>query len=503
MNGSGAPIEWQSKMTINGTDVSDLTLAVESKSGLDDKTMTINSSMQAVLDGSNSRLKTVDLRGRVVLSFVSPGSEVRQFSGYVIATNSKGTEYTIQCNDNSQILEEATMGGGFGDGLLPVEMLYYLVANTMPEATNPKNFPVSTGKSLADCDWLLQSRKYTFVAPLPACSLTSGGVKLAKAYLYTTEQGGSVDDFNIAARLPEQIPFEWKSGGTRVRIEVEAKGMLDAFEKGRERLRKMLDYLSFGMNFSTPGYEWQTQNQLFQYERKRILTDVRETSWAYVGDSLSSNRYWLQWTPPHLKGGATKVKADDSLLGLYRVFQSLLEREDEELNSAQRSIMNACHALRQVRQAENVRDALDHVFRCMEYLLKGYKVRAMFSEQDISAVLKTIRESQSERDKNLPESERVMRGNRLKSLLKTVNQVPLRTTWYHFCSEHKLDFPEQDQEFLWKLRAERNENQHGRMARVKRGDIHRAASMMEKAIVAAASHAQQQPDKASPVEGVV
>ncbi len=172
------------------------------------------------------------------------------------------------------------------------------------------------------------------------------------------------------------------------------------------------------------------------------------------------------------------------MLDLHPVFELLLSKADDELNSAERAKLNAIHAMRQVRQSGNVGDALDHIFRSMEYLLKGYQIPGLFTEEERADLLKIARAYLTDHYADEPRKEQEQRQSRVRSVLSNINDTSLRTKWQHFCSEKKLDFSGDDEAFLWSIRKQRNENQHGRLVKARREDIQRAASMVEKAILA-------------------
>ncbi len=266
------------RVLVNGVDITEAVLSWKGYNGPDENTMTIESTMRILLNGKNPQLSLIDLKGTVFIDWIKGEHVVRQYSGCVVRGNTDGGNYVLECRDAQQILDEFKIGGGFGTGLLPVEKIYYILNSSMPQHTDKKSLHMSPSKTLADADWLFAPRKYVYIAPIPSCILTRSSVELGEAHLYRTNATGYVDDFNIAETLPGNTPPEWASGRTRLRIEIEAEGFLDAFEKGREKLRKILDFVSFGINLSTPQFTWNSQVVTHDFQRKRIFVNVQETA---------------------------------------------------------------------------------------------------------------------------------------------------------------------------------------------------------------------------------
>lgn len=494
----------QSTVVINGVDVSDALVDVQTHSYSTGST--IESTMEVLLSLDATRLAYVDLRGNVSLQVPHDGRMHTAFCGLITHTEVVHTDagdacYLVKCKDFTRLFEEVKAGGGFGQGMLPPEIIYYLAAGITPDRADPSNFGVDDGKTLADLEWLFRKRRFVYIAPVPACSIDGQGVhemKLAGAWLYTAHQPGSIDDRYIAGVIgdaedePREEAKSWRTGETRVRLFVQATNFLEALEKGRARLRNLLDVLSFGANYATPIYGTPSSPHFFAFDRDRTLVDVRETEWAYVRDTFGSDRYWLHWSAPHRHREPFTLRPQDPLLSLYEIFQELVEEDDERLSGKQRALLNALHSLRQVRQAEDAKDALDHVWRCMEFLMAGYSTEPLFSKDErrmlVTAAQTTLQEREGVEPKQLQ-----AQMERVQSVLNNkLNDTALRTKWKMFCQEHSLTFPPADENFLWTLRNNRNDHQHGRGTAVTRNDTERAATIMEKVLVAAVVHYTQE-----------
>ena len=437
---------------------------------------TIENTMSVVFRADAKACQYIDLRGRLKASDMIDGQRRNVFGGFINSCSINGSNYALECTDPLQLFKEAKAGGGFGSGLLPAEMVYYLAKEVSPDGLDAKNFSIGEEQTLADTSYVTRPRRFVYVAPLPSCVLRAGTgtLKIANCWIYSIADNNSADDRIIASF--DDHTETWQQSETRVRFYVQAIDFPEALKKGRVRLQRLLDFISFGANYASATYPSKTGVQFFSYDRSRTLVDIEQTEWAFVRDTLSSDRYWMHWSAPHRDREPFVLDRQDSIVLLYEIFQELSEADDEDLTGKERSQLNALHALHQVRQAVDTTDALGHVWRCMEFLLSGYSTPQLFTDYERKSILKAAKSAATTEEQK----------KRLDNILgQQLNQTTLRTTWRFFCQDHSLEFPEDDEKFLWTLRTNRNHHQHGRSTEVLRSDIERAATMMEKALVAA------------------
>jgi len=477
------------RLLVNDIDFSDL--LVDAVSG---RSATLVAMLEAALNKESSRLQYLDLRGRVILETIQGDEVVRAFTGYVVQAGEGETSYRLSGTDPRCILQDEQTGGALGRGLLPGEIIYYLIEDTMPQSADKAMIHTGVGGTVADADWVFRSRRYVFIAPFPCCTLELPEIELADATLYVADSGGSEDDQIIARGLPTDVPPEWGDGRTRVRFYVRAEGFLDAFQKGQDRLRRLVDYVSFAANLSTPSYRSGNKQQYHTFERSRIITDFSESRWAYVRDTVPRpDRYWLRWFAPHRSQRSITLREDDPLVKLYSLFQQLMGEEDERLTRSQRALLSAIHALRRSRQAPYTLDALHHLWQCVEFLVGGNTLPELFTKNDRRALGKAARCLMRRRYEEGNPSERQKREKRIDNMLARLNDLPLQGKWQVFCEEHGLEFPQEDLDFLWKtMRPIRNNDVHGNTATVDRAYVDRAAVILEKAVIAAVEASNRQ-----------
>jgi hypothetical protein len=476
-------------LKINDVDVSHIVLNARTSS--EEETGIVVSRMEAILKPNLESLKYLDLRGRVTLKVVRDDKDEPVFTGVITFAKPDGATYLLKCRDETQLPEEVKVKGGFGKGLLFAEMIYYMVAETSPHEVDPSNFHIEGGKTLSDSGYFTRSRRFIYITPLPSCALKAGvgAIKMANCWIYTPADNASADDKIITNY--ESVEELWQESETRARFYVQATNFLEALEKGRVRLQRLLDVLSFGANYASPTFLNDSGVQLFSYDRSRSLVDIQETEWAYVRDTTDANRYWMHWSAPHRHRQPFLFAQQDPIFSLYEIFQELTEEDDEGLSNKGRALLNALHALRQVRQSQDTKDSLDHLWRCVEFLLAGYALPPLFSCAERKAILKTTNMvfadlKDEEKDKQVAKQK-----ERLQNVInEQLNHAPLRTKWRFFCNAHALTFPEEDEAFLWRLRIIRNDHQHGRSSFISRWDIDRGAAIVEKALIAAVTNSE-------------
>src|SRR5207249_1753512 len=110
-----------------------------------------------------------------------------------------------------------------------------------------------------------------------------------------------------------------------------AAGFMEAFELGMNRLRQLLDYVSFASNLATPCYQNAEGFRFTSYHRGRTLTAIAEPEWAYVRDTLRNNRYWLRGFTPHRFGPPFAVEADDPILQPHKLFEKMFQEDPDSL----------------------------------------------------------------------------------------------------------------------------------------------------------------------------
>jgi len=486
------------RLRAGGMDLSALVLQYKVTSQLNEATL---ADIRLSLDGP--LLAHADLRGDITLEVEHNGIWVSVFRGVVTCgaptVDGDGQRYDLTCKGPMQLLAEYESRGAFGKGMHPTEIIYYLLMLATPRSVDKANLPMVGGEgSLADQEWRFASRRYVFIAPLPMCRiLDDARLAVAGATLYSANgQNRSADDAYISSGLGSDadIPLEWSEGVAWARLYVQARSFLEAFELGRERLRKVVDYLSFAANFSTPTYRTDKGYCPYPYERRRTLLDASEAAWAYVRDvvphgmirGVGGPRYWLRWFAPHRRDEPLILKQDDSSLALCPALQHLLEAEPEHLTRTERNILSALHALRRARQAEYTLDGLHHLFQCMEFLVNTIKVEGVFTEQDRKALRRAMVTTIDDQYGTLPRGsqEYKTRTDRIGFALSKLDEPTLKVKWDRFCTQCAATITSDDQAFLFHLRKTRNEDVHGGVATVDRSDVERGAVILEKAIAA-------------------
>lgn len=476
-----------SVLKINGIDVPHLVL--EDEWSADHRGSVVQSCLKLVLKKDDSALAVIDLKGRLTYQVLRDGNVVRRFAGFITYAEEASLGYEVSCNDPSQLLQETPVAGGFGRGILPAEAVYYLVKEVTPDGTDAKYFSISNRQTLDDTFLLKAVRTFVYIVPVNGCVLKSSQIQLSSdAWMYSSSQ--QPDELKIERLIKDRDAKHWTENRTRIIIYVEAKDFLEAFFKGREELSRILDVMSFGSNFGTPTFEHNAAHHFHKFERKRVLVSINETPWAYVRDTLGADRYWLNWNAPHRSNKPFELIHGDPLLLFYNVFKPL-EGNSDKLNKKQRALLNAVHALRQARQAEYVGDGLSHIWRCVEYLVYGYKVEPLFTNVECKALIDAAtaeiesKDSQDLSDEDI--NHLVHQKKRIADVLNGLNSFSLRTKWNSFCRAHNIQLPIEDENFIWNLRKIRNHDQHGRVTNVSRADLERAATMLEKVLVVAVS----------------
>jgi len=474
----------QIRLKLNDVDVTSMIIGETTLHQAINEPSTLDTTINLV----SARLDTLDLRGQIILEVIQDGEVYRQFTGYVVEGLSDGTLYTLHCEDPMQILKEAQGGGAFGAGLLPGEVIFYLLSTVMPESTNGNYIHSGQeGRTIAECDWLFNKRKFAFIAPYPPCKLSQNSVNFGDVTLYTPKGQGNIDDQLIADSLSENHSEEWEEGKGRVLFYVQAESFLEAFEIGRRKLRAFMDFLCFGAHYSTPVYPSQTGNVPHDYNRERSLIDFSYPRWAYVRDLVPSQkpRFWLRWYAPHRRADQLNITADDPLVRLYPLFSELLEEDEKYLSEQQRPLINALHALRNSRQAESTLDGVDFIWQCVEFLSASYSVPELFSGSDRKALRRVTKCLMDKRYKDVEQKDKERRQQLLSTKIGELNRANTREKWEAFCADHNLEYSEADTTFLWKTRDIRNDAIHGRSASIARPEIERAAVLLEKAVIAA------------------
>ena len=487
------------RLTVGGVDLSDLVRSATVSASLGEAS---TADLGVHLDVA--RLSAVNLRGDVSIDFERNGVWVPMFRGVVtvgeLCSDMGGAQYVLRCKDPHQLLAEYEMRGAFGSGMNPTEIIYYLLMLATPQGAD-KAFLSMVGEegTLADSAWRFASRRYLYIAPLPMCRV-AGDERLTVAGATVYAANGlhcGTDDSYIASawKTEADTPAEWTADTARARLYVQAHNFLEAFDLGRERLRKLVDYLSFAANFSTPTYPSLGGYSLHPYSRDRTLLDAGESAWAYVRDiaplgmirGVEGPRTWLRWFTPHRSDEPLVLVPNDPSLALCPALHRLLEVEPEHLTRTERNILSALHALRRARQATYPLDGLHHLFQCMEFLVNTTKMEGVFTEQDRLALRRVMETVLDERYPDLPHDSRDkrMRKERVAFALSKLDEPTLKVKWARLCADCEASISELDQVFLFQLRKTRNEDVHGGVAGISRSDVERGAVILEKAIAAA------------------
>jgi len=481
----------ENRILVNGIDVSDL---LEWKY-LPDHKIGEPATCWLGLAKEANKLCSVDLRGRITVDVVIDGQIRRLFSGVITEAEDGQKDYMLKCMDPQRIMEEKRTGGAFGQGLWEEEIFFLLAWSAMPESVHLDAIQVRPtlrpARSLADLkDLLFGAREYVYIAPIPSCKITESDIQFAGVRVFKAEKAVSEDSEYItkavtSMKLDEKSMQYWHNSTTRAEIRIEAKGFHDAFDKGRAKFARLLDYLSFASNFSTPCFTLRGEHHYHHYRRDTILTNIAETAWAYVRDTYRTDRYWLRWFSPHRYDDSIGITNNDPILSLHTFLQHLIAMDDASLSDNERSLLSSVHAMRQARQSENPTDALGHFWRATEFLLTNYNVTPLFSKQDRADLISAAKTVVLQKYVNEHGGEQARRLQRLDSYLNRINDVPIRTKWSLFCINHGIEFSKEEEDLLWNLKTRRNDLQHGRETIATWKEINAILGMLEKVIVAA------------------
>lgn len=443
-------------------------------------------SLRLVQDLDN--LKRLDWTQMLVLS-VGPEDATAStlFSGLVQEVHlGQESDLHVRFSDPGQLLDEARVGGAFGSGLHPSEIIYYLLASVTPNLASPDLIAYDESGSLADRKVLFSPRIYTFIAPLPFIEPPETAVPFLDGLVYAGGTDASIDDRKIASAFENEPPNEWHEGKTRVRFQLEAEGFLSAFERGRDRLRKMLDVLSFAANYASPTVPGQP-DRIVAFSRADLNPNIQEPEWLYVRDNLpgKANRHWLRWYSSHLLNRALVLSPQAESSEFDSAWRRLVTRSADLVDGRGRALLSALHALRRSRQAPYESDSLSLLWQVMEFLCAGFDAPIPVSKKLSAAMVKLCvaelrRAETSVTAENLRTMERhVRRGMNL------VRSLPLKDKWEALCDELSIEFSAEENAVLWSLRQLRNQELHGSVAVARRGDILRALVMLEKVLIAA------------------
>jgi hypothetical protein len=481
--------------SVGGRDTSDLLgEGVQVTSGFEGGS--IRTRARASLQIDPNTLAMIDWRQPVtVRTEGNEGGDVVLFSGFLERATAEpgGNSINLALSDPTVVLEEGVTGGAFGSGISPAEMLFYIMAITMPENTDPKYFQTGPDSSLADQQHLFRERTFTFVAPLTVVAPPSSPIRFLDGVVYTGSLDASYDERVIlGTRFKEPIE-EFAAGKTRIRFALQADGFVQAFEEGLQRLRKVLDAISIASNTGAALLPAHAGGSVLNFDRIRLDHGIREPDWLFVRDHFpgQANRHWLRWYSPHVRRGELSIESPH-----FKVFEQFLNviatRSQEALTSRERALLSAVHALRRCRQASYVADALSLLWQSVEYLVAGFPAEPPMSKRTQRALVKRclqeIRSIEpSAGDADMEEMEKHIRRG-----MNLVRSLPLKDKWNAICREFGLAFTKDEEDLLWKLRQARNDEIHGSEATTKRGDINTALAMVEKVILIGIDRARKE-----------
>lgn len=443
------------------------------------------SRLSAELDPSPETLFPLDLRADVSLDVGNEGDEVsRAFSG--LLQNARMTEngqYMVNAQDMTLRLQETKLGGTFGHGFDPLEVMYLVLSAAEGVDLDPA--------TVADLALLRTRRAFVFISPLPGVCIRGGdSVRIAAGELYVPANGMRYDDEVIADAAPDPLPPELSPEVTRVSIPVHASGFVEAIETGLARLRRVLDWLSFRCGLSTPCYLADGGWQFVEWDRADGLARINETDWVYVRDTLpmgSTNRYWLRWSPPTVRDSVVNLGGtDDSrTCQTLEVLGEHLLKGEEELALDERSLLSALHFHRRARQASDRLDQLVAYWNALEFLLSRQSVPGLLEETHLRDTIRQVKSC-------VPHP---ATRERLVQALGRAKQASLKEKWEHFCGVHNLRLSQPDEDFLWgHMRGARNSVQHGgHLQGIKQTELDHFGCLVEKAILLAAGLASSLP----------
>lgn len=434
-------------------------------------------------------LKALDWTQWITISEGLPESDPRFFSGFVTNTSLEADHIKVSCADPHVLLDEARIGGGFGSGISIPEIIYYLVASVTPELSDPANISFGDGTRLVDQPLLFSQRSFAFIVPMPFLLPPSEPIQFLDGLIYAGDEHSSIDDLAIYKAFNETPPPEWQSGSTRLRFTIRASNFLEAFDEGRERLRKTLDLLSMAANFSSPTLPTPSGVVFVPFNRERLNVAITEPNWAFVRDNIPGHlkRHWLRWFASHLKSEPLALSDYEFFRSFEAVFGKMSMRSTSAQTSRDRSILRSVHALRRGRQAFYDSDALSLLWQSIEYLTAGFPVEPPVSEQLAKKLVTICVTEVRSMHKDKSPSEMDLMVKHVKRGMNLVRSLPLFDKWQALCAQLGISFSDEEEAALWGLRKSRNSDMHGSKSTAKRPAIALALNMVEKVAVAAAA----------------
>ena len=473
-------------VTIGGRDITDLLIGNLSwpVGGLDSD---IDGHLQIRADPE--RIRMIDWTQWLVVRGRVGETDTNLFSGFVDSTtrSTQSNDLQVQFADPRLLLEESYAGGAFGSGFHPSEVLYYLLASVTPDLVSPETIAYDDKSALADKTQLFLPRLYTFISPLPFLRAPDEPVNFLDGIVYRGAADASVDDRVISAAFKDHPVAAWGEGQSRIRFVLQAAGFLDAFEKGRDRLRKALDVMSLAANFSSPTMAMSSEQHLLEFSRQRLNLALTEPDWLYVRDNFPGiqNRHWIRWYSRHIRSDALSLENDSHFDAFERAFRRLATKSADRLESRERALLSAMHAMRRSRQAAYESDSLSLMWQAMEYLVAGFPAPIPVSKRTSATILKKSIQELKAIETNVTTDELLLMEKHVRRGMNLVRSLPLKDKWDYLCSSLNLDFTDEEQNLLWALRKSRNDDLHGSTSSVRRIDILRALVMLEKAAVGA------------------
>jgi len=469
------------RVTINGIDISGIIRTTEARA-FGEHLRSVKLDLELVND--YDILQNIDLKGEVVLEVFSDDKYVRKFTGLVTEAESGQKVYSIKCSDYSQVLEETEVGGKFGGGLLPPEVIYYVAASIISDHISPETVHLNERQTLAD--FTAPDRQYIYIAPLPSCKVTDI-VNMSGAYIYTADSTIDIDEFLINGDNFAESNPDWADRTTRIKFIVQADGFLQAFEKGYERLKSIVDMLSFSANFSQACFKDNDQYVFIPYNRQRALSDLSELPWAYVRDIDSSNinRYWIRWYSPHIyKRPLVLSSHGDPVLQLLPFLHKTWS--DEYANDPNIHLLRrALHAIRLSRQASDVLDAVDYLWQCVEHIVSKDENYILFDKRSLQKLKDSISQSIDEMEYRAEQKAQIVQ--RINELCGIANQLSLLTKFSMKLKSLGIHLTDEEWNIVKQLRKQRNYYLHGRPATVKREMVNQFAGIIERVIIGLAS----------------
>ena len=282
----------------------------------------------------------------------------------------------------------------------------------------------------------------------------------------------SLDDSLIRKSNTGRNNSLWNGNFPRARVTVKAKQFFQAISKGFSSISKAVDIIALRTDMSFPTLLINDDSVKFQFSYYKHLSKVKIPSWVYCREKDSEAHTFFNTESIIENLLSIEVDPQNFFEDVNKLCSDLIIKDNPTAD--EENLLQVLHWLRKSIQEDNNKDKFISLWIGFEFLISGVKTASMFTEKEISDLIKIMDDTGYDINKK----------DAIKSKLKMLNEPPLMEKFSHLKNSLGVDLSDWELSILRAARKKRTDLIHGRKdVDIQDEELNKMRTILEKMLI--------------------